>query len=86
VLCQDEAGRLWVMLIMLRFAIRRQDGPEVRFGAHTRDDNREETSPLVRLKMVCEPADDGGLCITVLLPGEGGLRERRPDTRAPWGR
>jgi hypothetical protein len=69
--CQDEAGRLWDVLWMLLLAIRRSDGgPEVRFGVHVRNDNRERTPPLVRLKAVCGPDDDGSPCITVLLPEE----------------
>jgi hypothetical protein len=42
-LCQDEAGRLWDVLTMLRFAARGKDGGarEVPFGAHVRNDNRE---------------------------------------------
>jgi hypothetical protein len=42
----------------------------VRFGVHVRDDDREGTPPLVRLKAVCGLGDDGELCVTVMLPGE----------------
>jgi hypothetical protein len=71
VLCQDEAGRLWDVLWLLRCAIDRGgQGWEVRFGVHVRNDNRERTPPLVRLKAVCWPRDDGKPCITVLLPRE----------------
>jgi hypothetical protein len=70
VLCQDEAGRLWDVLTMLRFAIRGQDGPEVRFGVHVRNDNREGTPPLVRLKALCGPGDQGEPVVTVLMPEE----------------
>src|SRR6516225_304194 len=57
VVCQDEAGRLWDVLTMLRWAIREsKDGaPEVRFGVHVRDG----TPPLVRLKALCGPGDQG---------------------------
>jgi hypothetical protein len=43
VLCQDEAGRLWDVLAMLRLAIRGQDGSarELRFGVHVRNDDPE---------------------------------------------
>jgi hypothetical protein len=41
-----------------------------RFGVHVRNDNREGTPPLVRLKALCGPGDDGELVITVMLPGE----------------
>ena len=70
--CQDEAGRLWDVLFLLALAIRRSDGgSEVRFGVHVRNDNRDRTPPLVRLKAVCGPDDDGSPCVTVLLPEEG---------------
>jgi hypothetical protein len=72
VACQDEAGRLWDVLTMLRFAIRgSNDGArELRFAVHVRNDNRERTPPLVRLKAVSGPGDDGEPCITVMLPKE----------------
>jgi hypothetical protein len=70
VVCQDEAGRLWDVLTMLCFAIRGQDGPEVRFALHVRTDNRERTPPLVRLKALCGPGDRGEPVITVMLPDE----------------
>jgi hypothetical protein len=55
---------------MLRCAIGRSEGPEVRFGVHVRNDIHEGTPPLVRLKAVCGPADDGKPCLTVMLPEE----------------
>src|SRR5207237_9145322 len=69
--CQDEAGRLWDVLWLLACAVRRRGGgPEGRFGVHVRDDNRERTPPLVRLKAVCGPGDQGEPVITVMLPDE----------------
>ena len=69
--CQDEAGRLWDVLWLLRLALGRSDGgPEVRFGVHVRDDNREGTPPLVRLKALCGPGDAGEPVITLMMPGE----------------
>src|SRR3954462_5368299 len=49
VACQDEAGRLWDVLWLLRLAIRasKDSTSEVRFGVHVRNDNRERTPPLV---------------------------------------
>ena len=46
---QDETGRLWDILTMLRFAIARQkgDGERVDFAVHVRNDNREGDPPLV---------------------------------------
>jgi hypothetical protein len=68
VVCQDEAGRLWDVLFLLALAARRGRGAEVRFGLHVRNDNRDSTPPLVRLKAVCGPGDDGEPCISVMLP------------------
>ena len=70
--CQDEAGRLWDVLTMLCVAASRpsDDPHELRFAVHVRNDNREGTPPLVRLKALCGPGDDGELVVTVLLPDE----------------
>ena len=71
VVCQDEAGRLWDVLWMLKCAIRRSDGGAVLyFRLNVRNDNRENTPPLVGLKAVCGPDDDASPCITVMLPEE----------------
>jgi hypothetical protein len=71
VVCQDEAGRLWDVLWMLRLAAARGGGgPEARFGVHVRNDNREGTPPLVRLRAVCGPGDGGEPAVTVMLPDE----------------
>src|SRR5438270_13878847 len=44
VVCQDEAGRLWDVLWLLRMAIGRGDGGRVvPFALHVRNDNREGT-------------------------------------------
>ena len=71
VACQDEAGRLWDVLWLVACAVRKGDaGPQVRFGVHVRNDNRDRTPPLVLLKVLCGPDDDGSPCLTVLLPDE----------------
>jgi hypothetical protein len=70
VVCQDEAGRLWDVLFLLRMAIGRSDGQEVRFALHVRNDNRDRTPALVRLKALCGPNDDSSPCITVMMPHE----------------
>jgi hypothetical protein len=57
--CQDEAGRLWDVLWMLRCAVGRGGKTEVRFALHVRNDNRERTSPLVRCKALYGPGDQG---------------------------
>jgi hypothetical protein len=71
VLFQDEAGRLWDVVWMLLCAISpRSAGNVVAFGLHVRNDNREGTPPLVRLKAVCGPGDEGEPVVTVMLPYE----------------
>src|SRR5215475_1446954 len=70
VVCQDEAGRLWDVVYLLRCAVGRSSGAEVRFGVHVHNDNRDRTPPLVRLKAVSGPGDDGGPVINVMLPDE----------------
>jgi hypothetical protein len=68
--CQDEAGRLWDVLWLLHCAVCGSDGAEVRFAVHVRDDNREGPPPLVRLKALCGPGDQGEPVITVMTPDE----------------
>ncbi|MFO0840859.1 MAG: DUF6573 family protein [Gemmataceae bacterium] len=71
VVCQDEAGRLWDVVWMLRWSIlRSKDGAEITFGVHVRNDNRVRTPPLVKLKASCGPSDDGSPYITVMMPDE----------------
>jgi hypothetical protein len=71
VACQDEAGRLWDVAWMLACAIRRGgSGPEIGFALHVRNDNRDRTPPLVRLRALCGPGDRGEPVLTVLLPEE----------------
>jgi hypothetical protein len=70
VICQDEAGRLWDVLCMLRQAAGQSSGAEVRFAVHVRNDNRPRTPPLVRLKALCGPGDGGEPVVTVMVPSE----------------
>ena len=72
VCCQDEKGRLWDIVWMLRCAARRTSGPQMRFQLHVRNDNRDRTPPLVTLKAVCGPRDidDPQPAITILMPDE----------------
>jgi hypothetical protein len=72
VVCQDEAGRLWDVLTVLRWAIRREGARarDLAFAVHVRNDNREGVPPLVRLKAVCGPGDQGEPVVTVMLPEE----------------
>jgi hypothetical protein len=69
---QDEKGRLWDIVWMLRCAARRTSGSEMLFRLYVRNDNRDRTPPLVTLKAVCGPLDidDPQPAITVMLPDE----------------
>jgi hypothetical protein len=69
---QDETGRLWDVLNVLRFTTLRQkgDGERVDFAVHVRNDNRAGDPPLVRLHALCGPGDDAEPVITVMLPSE----------------
>src|ERR1039457_2432557 len=66
---QDEAGRLWDVVWMLRFAIRKaaQGHSRLPFALHVRNDNR--TPRLVKLIAMCGPLDmdDPQPAITVMI-------------------
>jgi hypothetical protein len=68
VTCQDEAGRLWDVLHMLRCAIRQTPGnpDRLRFQLYIRNDNRRPR--LVELLAACGPMDidDPEPAITVM--------------------
>lgn len=69
--CQDEAGRLWDIVWMLRFSILRSNGePQIQVKLYVRNDNRKPR--LVVLKAECGPLDmdDPQPAITVMLPEE----------------
>ena len=68
---QDEKGRLWDVLSMLRFHIGLwgADVSEVRFSLYVL--NRAGDEPeLGELKAVCGPDDDGMPCVTIMLTHE----------------
>ena len=70
--CQDEAGRLWDILTMTRFAIlRSRPGCDrLPVALYVRNDNRRPR--LVRLTAVCGPLDidDPQPAITLMMLGE----------------
>lgn len=70
--CQDEPGRLWDVVWMLRCAMRRATpGADlIRFQLYLRNDNRKPR--LETLKAVCSPhdMDDPTPAVTVMLPDE----------------
>ncbi len=69
---QDEAGRLWDLVWMLRFAIRKAQHGQARlpFALYVRNDNKAPR--LVKLVAMCGPLDidDPQPAITILLPDE----------------
>jgi hypothetical protein len=69
---QDEAGRLWDIVWMLRSAIKsgRSDGDRIAYSLYVRNDNRRPQ--LVKLVAVCgaHDMDSPEPAITVMLPGE----------------
>jgi len=68
---QDQAGRLWDVAWMLRSAaLSGARGTQILFSLHVRNDNREGTPPLVKLKAVYGPGDNMEPCITVMEPDE----------------
>jgi len=69
VIAQDETGRLWDILFMLRLAAKR-GGDTLLFQLHVRNDNSDRTPPLVTLKAVCGPGGQGEPVITIMLPDE----------------
>ena len=69
---QDEAGRLWDVVWMLRFAIRKAQPGQARmpFALYVRNDNRR--ARLVKLIATCGALDidDAQPAITVMMPDE----------------
>src|SRR6185437_13166821 len=69
---QDEAGRLWDIVWMLQFAIRKAQSGQARlpFALYVRNDNRRPR--LVKLIATCGALDmdDPQPAITVMLPDE----------------
>ena len=66
---QDEQGRLWDIVWMLRMTIQqRASGDEVRFPVSFLGGGTRRT--LVTLKSVCGPDDDLSPCITIMLEDE----------------
>ena len=72
VVAQDESGRLWDILWMLRCQIRRSQGDTLHFQLYVRNHNRERLTrqDLVTLKAVCGPGDTPEPVITIMLTDE----------------
>lgn len=69
--CQDESGRLWDIVWMLRFAIASQriDGPMINFQLYVKNDE-DQPPQLVTLKAIVGPGDDPNPVLTIMLPHE----------------
>lgn len=66
---QDEQGRLWDLLWILKLSIQQSQGEqELLFQLYVRNNNEE--TELVKLKAICGPDDNGEPCLTILLPHE----------------
>jgi len=74
VVAQDESGRLWDVLWMLRCQIRRSQGDTLHFQLYVRNHNPSADGltrqDLVTLKAICGPGDDGEPVVTIMLPDE----------------
>lgn len=70
--CQDEAGRLWDVVFMAHFAIKRSraGGTRLPFQLHVRNDNRNRTPPLRTLVLLTGPGDQGEPVVTICMPEE----------------
>lgn len=72
VTAQDEAGRLWDIVWMLRFAIRKAQPNQTRLpiALYVRNDNQR--ARLIKLIATCGPldVDDPQPAITIMLPDE----------------
>ncbi len=66
---QDEAGRLWDILWMLKYAIKRgEGGSNLLFSVHMI--MQEKNKRLVKFKSLCHPGDAGEPVITIMMPDE----------------
>ena len=66
---QDEMGRLWDVLTMLRYAIAHSKATqELAFSVAVQNDARGPSR--VELKALCGPGDQGEPVITIMMPDE----------------
>ncbi len=72
--CQDESGRLWDILWMLRCAIiaskHQEPGEPLLYRLVVRNGQRPSRRDRVTLKSVCGPGDNAEPVITIMLPDE----------------
>jgi hypothetical protein len=66
---QDEAGRLWDILWMLKYAIKKGSGSTtLLFDVHII--LQKKNKRLIKLKSICHPGDTGEPVITIMTPDE----------------
>lgn len=69
--CNDLSGRTWDVLWMLKNAIPRSNGSEIRFSLYAvRREQRSIRPQQVSLKAVCGPGDEMEPVITIMFPEE----------------
>jgi hypothetical protein len=67
--CQDEMGRLWDVLTMLRYAIVHSKATQqIAFSVAVQNDARRARQ--VQLKALCGPGDQAEPVITIMMPNE----------------
>jgi hypothetical protein len=67
---QDEAGRLWDVLMVLRYAIRAGGANTDRVSFRVSVTGERNQRRDVELVSVCGPGDDAAPVITIMLPSE----------------
>lgn len=67
---QDEPGRLWDIVWMLRCALPKQSGSHLEFQLYVRNDNRKPKLVTLIAQCGAKDIDDPSPAITVMLPGE----------------
>ena len=65
---QDEQGRLWDVLWMLKVAIRRSGGEHVTYQVIFQNGPGNRNRHTVTLWAICGPGDQGEPVITIMLP------------------
>lgn len=64
---QDETGRLWDVLNLLRYSIGKSTGAQINFKVSVLKGQHHET---IELKSLCHAGDDFEPVITIMLPTE----------------
>lgn len=67
---QDEQGRLWDVLWMLRMAIQRQKEASSMIFYRLLVQNDDAPAVEIELKAICGPGDKGEPVLTIMLPNE----------------